>query len=362
MKVAALLLFCAASAFGTTCGTGWAHSGVFTVHPPTGVTVGQTAYPVRIGGAYASHLNAAGGIQHASGWDHCISDSGNTTTYPFQIIAYDSTNGLNDLIQYPSLAANPTTSVVTIWWGKSGVTVDPSSCLVWDSNFKSVYQLQESNFNYLDSTCGGTSLTIGTHPTQASGFFTPGFAQSFASASTQAMRGVSAMPASSTNQTISASIKTSSASTAIIADNRESPGFIGHAIYLNSSGQADCYLTGIAPDIHGSTDLRDNAPHHIACSYTSVTSTLNLFVDGVSVATNTGTATGYSSTRFLIGAADNASAYWDGLISDVRESNTFRSASWIAADAYNLLNPSSFVTFTANAGGAVDVVLTPGIL
>lgn len=354
-----LLLYGQAEA--TTC-SGYANSGTFTIHPPAASVATMTNFPITIFGAFSNHLNSAGGMVHASGFDQCFSDTGNTTTYPVQMAPYDATNGVNEVTLIPSIAAYPTLTDFKVWWGKSGAT-DPSSTTVWTSNYFQVFRLPETTFNYLDSTSNGSNLTTGTASTRAAGPNATGYVQTFAGA--QSDHGPSGQTVGSQTFSLSALFKTSTSAAQIIVDNRNS-SFIGVALYLNASNNAQCDASTDSPftgtSIIGSVDLHDGAYHHIACTLGSAS--LKLYVDGVSAATPVTQASGStpfpSSATFDVGNVQNL-AGWTGQLGEVRGFNGLRSPSEVAAEASNLLTPGTFLTFAASGGSPADVVIVPRV-
>ncbi len=327
--------------------SGFLNSMTVTLHPPTGATVGQTNFPVRLNGTYGGHLNAAGGMQNANGWDQCDADTTNTTIYPIQIQLYDSTNGVYETVTAPAIPANPGTVQFKHYWGKAGVSVDPSSTTVWDANYKQVFTLQANGFPYIDQTSNVTNLTTGTASTRVVGPLPPGFAQTFTAASSMFLRGNSALTVGSTNRTISAFFKSAAAgSTQVIADVRDVTA-AGIAFYLTPAGFAECDDSGTVPNAAvDSTNHADGNWHYFSCTVDGATGVVTSYVDGVLAATITHTPLPFpSSATITVGAATAAfGAYFNGQIGEVRASESHRSASWIANDAYNHLNPTSFIT------------------
>jgi len=98
------------------------------------------------------------------------------------------------------------------------------------------------------------------------------------------------------------------------------------------------------------TDFTDTTNRNfvaVTVSNLSTSPSAELFLNGVSVSTDTGT-TAYTGrtlwdTALRIGRPGSSSRYWDGLIDEVRISNIVRSADWIATEYNNQNNSANFV-------------------
>ena len=118
------------------------------------------------------------------------------------------------------------------------------------------------------------------------------------------------------------------------------------AIYANGGGADDTSAT-----LDGSIQL----VHGVLASNSS----REIFLDGVSKATNATTQSVSSLSTFWVGATDDKHAsgvqfLWKGGIGEVRLRNSALSSGWIATEKNNLLSPSTFYTVSTaeDIGGA----------
>lgn len=130
----------------------------------------ETDFPILISVTDGNLADTANGghIESSSGYDIVFYDSTENTLLKHEIERYVNTNGLLVFwVKIPSISGTSDTDLY-IYYGKSGVTVDPSSTDTWNANFLGVYHLTESaGANCNDSTSNGNDGTyVGNLPTQ----------------------------------------------------------------------------------------------------------------------------------------------------------------------------------------------------
>ena len=341
--------------------TGYAYSATLTVAQ---VTAPLNSFPVMV-----SQVLPAQNILSPQGFDVCVSDMGNTTSYPIQwftdvpggghagdgpIHVYNWATGKADFVfEAPALSSSGTTTF-KIWTGNP-FAGNPDSPLVWDADATLVAHMQENGGpgQLVNAVNGSTNTTGPTSFTRTTGLI--GFAQSFSALNFNPTYGPcgsnACSGASSTacmpncgGETISVLIKTTSSAAADLTNTGRYNGN-GPApdIGMNASGQVYCQA---ANAVTGPV-INDGTWHHLMCNGSA------FYVDGVLQSGSPGGYTGYSP---VISASGNAQT----VMEDLRVAWTTRSSAWAAAEASNLLSPSTFVTigagqFASAAGPTISV-------
>ncbi|HEY8895129.1 MAG TPA: DUF2341 domain-containing protein [Niastella sp.] len=97
-----------------------------------------------------------GHVQSTSGYDIIFTLNDCSTILPMQIERYVATSGeYVAWVKLPSLT-NAVNTTIYMFYGKSGVTTDPSTTAVWDANYIGVYHF---NSSINDATSNGRNLT-----------------------------------------------------------------------------------------------------------------------------------------------------------------------------------------------------------
>lgn len=364
MKRLAIGILFSASAWAQCSGYAW--SANLTVAQ---VNAALTNFPVTVS------LNLpAQNILSPQGNDICISNTGNTVSYPIQwystvnaantnpygnsadgpVHEYNwATGKANFVFQAPSLSSTgPTT--FTIWTGNP-FAGNPDSNSVWDGSSMLVAHLQEPISGYASQ--GGTINAVNgafdgpsNTATRVAGQI--GFAQSAFGTINFNGTGTTCYP-SCGGETVEVLVKLANGST---------PSFdlANGGRYQGAGPVADLQIVGGRPWCYGNGNVQgpfinDGAWHHLSCA--SGPANNGFYVDGVFIG-NPGESDGYNSTLNLYGAA-GASAQ------EFRVSNTARSGAWIAAEAADLLHPAAFVTvgawsFSAGAGPTISAASLAG--
>ena len=349
--------------------TGYAYSATLTVAQ---VTAPLANFPVLVSASVPPQ-----NVLTPQANDICVSNTANTVTYPIQWLntvnaSNLSTSGysmdgpvhnynwatgkVNFVFQAPSLSATAPTTF-TIWAGNPFATIADSS-LVWDSNTQLVAHLQELIGGYgaqggsINAVTGAYN-TNGTASTRVTGLI--GFAQSGVSAISFGGSGTNCFP-SCNGETVSALVKIASGATPSF-DLLNGGRYQGAGAVPDlqvASGVAWCY----GPNTLQGPAINDGNWHHLACA--SGPANNAFYVDGVAVSGTLGESDGYNPTITFAGGGLSSVAIQEG-----RVSNTARSAAWIAAEANDLLHPSTFVSigtwsFSAGAGPAISAASLAG--
>lgn len=117
----------------------------------------ETDFPVLISVTDEDLADTGNGghVQSSNGYDIVFYDSLQATVQDHEIESYTNTDGtLVFWVKVDSLSSTADT-VIWVYYGKSGVTVDPSTTDTWDSNFMAVWHMADLT----DSTTNGVDLT-----------------------------------------------------------------------------------------------------------------------------------------------------------------------------------------------------------
>jgi uncharacterized repeat protein (TIGR02543 family) len=300
----------------------------------------------------------------ADGYDIYFTTDANgdlTTRLDHEIESFNKSTGtLAAWARIPSLSAT-TNTVLYMFYGATGIsspTENPTG--VWDSNYQAVYHLKEdpsdtapqimdSTGNNRDGTSQG-SMTSGDQVAgKVDGSLDFDNSNDYINCGDGFMEGISQM-------TVEAWTYKRDASGDDRIAAKTSSGNPGDSTYLWSLGVGGNIIrvrllgTGPTYSFDGAT-ITQNTWYHIAFTYDSANpggQGLKIYRNGV--ATHT-----YSKAGAIVGAtndvliAENApppgganSRLWNGIIDEVRLSNTVRSTDWIQTEYNNMNNPGAF--------------------
>ena len=235
-----------------------------------------------------------------------------------------------------------------------GDTVSTPAQNVWDSDYKGVWHLKEDPTGTAPQMKDSTSNTHhGTTTGMVSGDQTSGKIDGSLNfdATDAYVQTTSGESKTSTSFTWEAWFKADSITGAHlllwegpVAENGWGAGAVGHqeahihvgAYNVNNVVGAFYGTDELANPVYINVAFTDtSAFHHVAFVLTNAGSSPSgeLFLDGVSVGTDTGTQTSRTewNTNLRIGRCGVSTRYFDGISDEVRVSNTVRSAAWIKA-------------------------------
>lgn len=102
-------------------------------------------------------LANGGKVLNANGYDIVFTDSDGNTLLDHQIEKYTASSGLFVAwVKIPSLPHN-SNKVIYMYFGKTGVTTNPSNNNVWDSGYKAVWHFNNSINDYSGNSNNGTN-------------------------------------------------------------------------------------------------------------------------------------------------------------------------------------------------------------
>jgi len=295
----------------------------------------------------------------SNGEDIRFVDSDETTALKYEIEKWDnSAQEAYIWVKVPQIDGSSSTDYIYMYYGNGSASDAQDAENVWDANFVMVQHFQETTGNHLDSTSNNNDTDTVSVTSQGTAAGKIGGADEFVRSSSDYVE----VPHSSTLDLITYTIefwfKADTPSVAIQSlvargedwtndiaqwvielDDAQNPDKI--QLWYEESNDADHYYptnTSISADTwYYFTVTRDESGNENI-----------IYLQGEAENTNSDTTTpGSVSTPVTIGARRNAPStiqdYFDGIIDEVRISNTARSADWIKASY--LSETDAFITF-----------------
>jgi hypothetical protein len=311
-----------------------------------------------------------GSVQNSNGWDIIFTDSGGTTQLAHELVSYDAVTGdLVVWVKIPTLSATSDTDIY-MYYGKSDMTCDPSNPAgVWDSNYKGVWHLDETSGTHFDSTTNDNDGTAqGGVNQNATGKI--GGADDFDGSNDYVDIG---QPANGSldfmmdsDFCMSAWFKADSAThnMTIVGQRRQSSIALGT---FESSADKIYFRIDDSAYHYSDNGITIGDWYQVALCYDYVSGTTGnsyMYVNGVAQSTNpTNTYDAIDSgvpDQWQIGderrwcptcGSVGPDELFDGIIDEVRMSNTVRSAGWFTTSYENQRDPSSFYQMSNDTCG-----------
>jgi hypothetical protein len=327
----------------------------------TKVSANLTDFPILI-----SQSNDADIASHArnDGWDIVFTSSDRKTKLNHELETYNSTTGgLVAWVRVPTVS-NISNTILYMYYGNPTSSDQQNSTGTW-SGFQGVWHLKEnpagtapqmkdSTSNAHDGTT--TGMVSGD---QMGGKIDGSLNFDATDAYVQTTSGDSQISTSFTWETWFKADSTTGAHLLLwegpVAENGWGGGAAGHQEAQIHVGAYN--VDNIVGAFYGTDELANpvyinvaftdtTAFHHVAFVLTNAGSSPSgeLFLDGVSVGTDTGNQTSRTewNTNLRIGRPGVSTRYFDGIADEVRVSNISRSAEWIATEYNNQNSPSTF--------------------
>jgi hypothetical protein len=305
-----------------------------------------------------------------AGQDLRFVDSNDATVLKHEIEKWDEAGTSYVWVKVPQIDASSSTDFIYVYYGNPSASAPPAADAeqVWDSGFKMVHHLEETSGAHVDSSSNNNDSVVIDVATQGSAAGQIDGADVFSAASTDHIdvaNNATLNVGAGESMTVEAWMRTSTTgSPQHVASKEESPG-AGWDLMVWSSNEARFTVYDDAVPASATVQavvVTDNAWHYLVGRWNRVTSTAELFVDGVSAATTTNGSLGASSFSgpgpFVIGEEGDASRgfNFNGTIDEVRFSKVPRSSDWIKAQ--NLSMRDSFVSFGAEVAGCCGLTTT----
>jgi hypothetical protein len=300
-------------------------------------------------------IGNGGHVDSSSGYDIIFYESTETTQLNHEIEKYTNTSGL--LIFWVCVKSLSSTSdtIIYMYYGKKGVTVDPSSTSTWDSNFMAVWHMADTN----DSTSNSVNLTNSGADADTGGKI--GDCYHFIAANSDYMY---------ENGTFLDTIPASDELTFeswFYLDSELTSMYICNKVNIEGRDRIALeYETGTDPDKiwfwgeanNAGTDYvqeNDTTGTDVwtyAAGVYDAGSALKLYKDDEAVQTGDtlGSINNGSAFNFEVGRWYNGLYEKDGYIDELRISDKVRSANWIATTYETQNSPSTFMSFGDEQG------------
>ena len=165
---AALVAGMMAAAWGTNY-SAWQYYQSITVSPNTGVTAAVTNFPLLV---YLTSSNAATVFAQgrSDGFDVRFTTSDGITDLPFQRQSFNSSAQTAEFwVLIPSVAANPATTSIRMYWGNAGAGDVQNPSMTFDTaagyNYRAVWHMSAAvGSNEPDATQSGHDLVPSNSP------------------------------------------------------------------------------------------------------------------------------------------------------------------------------------------------------
>lgn len=291
----------------------------------------------------------SGSVESSSGFDIAFSAADGTTAMDFELESYDNTTGVIVFwVKFPTLSPNTDTQFF-IYYGDSGIATDQSSTSTWDSNYQLVMHMDggatetDGTVNGNDGTengTGGVSTTTGQI----------GTARDFVRADADFI-----------NVADDASLDITGSMTISFWFNQSSaqvPDFISKGINLSYETTS---RSGVRTRWrkNGSNVLTTGAAEALSTgvwtylSFIQSSTGMAIYQDGAVVASNSNT-TAFTPNNDPLYISRSADAV-DGIIDEVRISDTDRTAEWISTEYNNQLTPAAFIEELPDVPGLSNI-------
>lgn len=299
-----------------------------------------------------------GQIINANGYDIIFTDQ-NYNKLDHQIEYYNGTNGdLIAWIRIPTLSCS-TNTVIKILYGNPQVTSNPSVTSVWDSHYKGVWHLDNSNLN--DFTSYNKPATPYNSPTYPAGQINNSLELNGSDQYAAVLNAPNTNFAG--NITVSAWVymDTRDRDQKIAGNQNGTSGGYKFGIYTNNKVEFEIRNSANTPslnrDVSGGTVLNTGQWYYLAGQSSDVLDSIKTFVNGIPERPFKKTGIlGTASDNLTIGKEPFASLYYfDGRFDELRISDKVRSNGWIRTEYNNQSSPSTFYSLDA-ASSALNLL------
>lgn len=298
----------------------------------------------------ASDSNLASDAQ-SNGNDIMFTTDNGLTKLDHEIEKYDSEGDLVAWVKVPWLSS-VSDNYIYMYYGNSGVADQSNASAVWDSNFVMVQHLQETDIDggsgdIKDSTAyANNGTTSGMDIDDQMGGQIDGSFDFDGSDDVIDYGDKESIQVAGGIITIAFWINVDAYPATYYALVGTHGYSHGYRVYIRSTGKVYLQVGKAGGGVSQMTDSPIGTGwHHIAVTYDPNLAYDNkkFYVDGVTDGTANLTDPILTSTAFLIGYSGGI-PYLNGIIDEVRISNTNRSAYWISNEYNNMASPETFYT------------------
>ncbi|HBE43384.1 MAG TPA: hypothetical protein DDW27_19725, partial [Bacteroidales bacterium] len=302
---------------------------------------------VSITGQNFLKTSPTGQITNSNGYDIVFTDE-YYNKLDHQIEYYNAANGdLISWVRIPTLSCSANT-VIKMLYGNQLVTTDPSVTSVWDSHYKGVWHLNNSNLN--DFTSYNKAATPYNNPTYTTGMIQNSLELNGSNQYATVLNAPNTNFAG--NITVSAwvSMDTRNRDQKIAGNQNNSSGGYKFGIYTNNKVEFEIRNSANTPslnrDVSGGTVLNTGQWYYLAGISSDVLDSIKTFVNGIPERPFKKTGTlGIASDNLTIGKEPFLSDYYfDGKFDELRISDIVRSDGWMRTEYNNQSSPATFYT------------------
>ena len=278
-----------------------------------------------------------------------------TDRFAHEVELYESSTG--KIVAWVNITqvSSTTNTSIYMYYGNNLCTSNRENAAdVWDSNFISVWHLNETctdSGTHYDSTSNNHILTFHGETSNASTVGIANGADTLDSENNEYMSANHHNDYNLSGFTIECWVTLDDKSNQrFMIDKASDAGDRNYGLYINADGGEPtlCFQNSSDEEISvkGSTDFSSSGFHFVAG--TNDGSTLTLYVNGSSEGSPaTGTFNPYTNTHELRVGADDIDTpdYWNGIMDEVRISKIARNSSWINATYHTIAYPTLFLDF-----------------
>jgi len=339
----------------------WAYRQAITLQGNK-ISTTTSAFPVLASTTQTVLKTTANGgkVGNANGYDIVFTDSDGTTLLNYEREKYASTTG--EIAYWISTnIASSTNKTIYMYYGNAGASDQATTTGVWDTNFKGVWHLKETDIDggagdIKDSTANGNNGA--TSGMDTSDQVTGQIDGSFDFDGINDYVGTPLTLPVANSGTVTAWVKFDDFAAKqhhIVGAYVASPlayfwmGSNGNYYNFAWGGAGTDFKSGVT--LHG---LSLGQWYHFAMVRTGTASVI-LYVNGSQRDSFVPSATAITSLAINIGNINGLGGFdFDGLIDEVRISNVARSVGWITTEYNNQSNMATFMTFGAEESGVVE--------
>ena len=340
----------------------WSYRKALTIsHTKVSGSSNLTNFPVSISLATDSDMAAHA---QSTGNDILFTDSSGTNKLNHEIEAYNSTTGqLIAWVQVPSVSP-ATDTVIFMYYGNPSATDQQNKTLVWDANYQGIWHLPNGTaLNATDSTFHGNNGTIG-NATAAAGEIYGGASFNGSNASVdlgggsglhitgpitaQAWVNVTGWPANGYPAGL------------LGMGYNYASGWTGWMLEASTDNGGNHYLSwtsnnGATHGVARPSSLATGTWHQLVGTYDG--STWKMYLDGAANGSSVDATAPVNTGDDVVAGGLSTNGFgtifpFNGLLDELRVSNTARSSDWIATEYNNQSNPANFLSVGAAQGSA----------
>lgn len=307
------------------------------------VTADVANFPIYV--PIVNDTDIGGHANGTNGFDVQFSNSDNSAVLSFERIYWNNPAGTanGDFYVLVPLVTTAAATVIRCYYGKAGESDLSAPTTVFNkdtNNWVAVWHLEESGSGYLDATANNNDSNAQTAPTRATG--RAGYGQDFTRASSHYIRVATStsLDIGTSDFTVSWWLNKHDTTDDAVISKMDGNGWSQFQGASGSGYKSTCDIYDPDDSYCESIEVSLNVWHHIAfsCDRDNASGFIP-YADGIAGTATDPTAsvsTLASGEPLYLGCHYGASYFLDGVLDEVRVSNTVRSAAWIKLEAKNM--------------------------